>query len=350
MPGEFELHRRTYMIWPQRPDIWRLGAKPVQEVYRKVAEAIAEFEPVTMLVNEEQYQHARRVLNSKVNVVEMSSNDAWARDVGATFVRNKTANEIRGIDWRFNAWGGLIDGLYFPWHLDDQVATKMCDLEHVDCYSLNHFILEGGSIHTDGEGTLIATESCLLSKGRNSTLTKKQIEQTLQGYLGVDKVIWLKNGIYQDETNGHVDNMCAFVRPGELMLAWTDDPQNPQYVYSQAAYRHLAGVRDARGRRLIVHKMPMPEAMYMTAGESSEIDQTPFAKRRPDGMRLCGSYINSYICNGAVIIPKFNVPQDQQACEIYRQLFPDRIIIPIYTREILLGGGNIHCITQQVPQ
>lgn len=349
MPAEFGPHARTYMIWPQRTDIWRLGAKPAQKVYKKVAETISEFEPVTMLVNEEQYAHVRNVLSSEIKVVEMSSNDAWARDVGATFVCNYKG-DIRGIDWRFNAWGGLIDGLYFPWDLDDQIALKMCDLENADCYSLGKFILEGGSITVDGEGTLIVTEACLLSKGRNASLTKKQIEQTLSAYLNVSKIIWLKHGIYLDETNEHVDNMCAFVRPGEVVLAWTDDPNHPQYMYSMDACERLKRATDAKGRKLMIHKVPIPENMFMTQEESCGIDKKPLTKERPGGMFLCGSYINFYICNGAVILPKFNVPQDQRAAAIYRELFPDRDIIQIESREILLGGGNIHCITQQVPK
>lgn len=349
MPGEFEPHARTYMIWPQRTDTWRMGAKPAQKVYTKIAEAIVDFEPVTMLVNEAQYQFVRSTLSSQIKVVEMSSNDAWARDVGATFVINHKG-EIRGIDWRFNAWGGLVDGLYFPWNLDDQIAKKMCDLENADCYSMKRFILEGGSIQVDGEGTLIVTESCLLSKGRNANLIKEQIEQILKDYLGVSHIIWLQHGIYHDETNEHVDNMCAFVRPGEVVLAWTDDRENPQYGYSMDAFERLTRTTDAKGRKITVHKVPIPEAMYMTPEESEGIDKIPYAKKRVSGMPLCGSYINFYICNGAIIMPKFNVPQDEQAAAIYKNLFPGRKIIPIETREVLLGGGNIHCITQQVPK
>ena len=158
------------------------------------------------------------MLPEEIRVVEMSNNDSWIRDCGATFVVNDKTGEVRGVDWTFNSWGGLVDGLYFPWDLDDEVARKMCDIEYKGRYRLNDFVLEGGSIHSDGDGTVMVTEECLLSEGRNPQLTKEEITQVLCDYLGADKVIWLKNGIYLDETNGHVDNICCFVKPGKVLL------------------------------------------------------------------------------------------------------------------------------------
>ena len=176
MPGEFERHSGTYMIWPERPDNWRLGAKPAQRVFTKVANAIGKYEPITMVVSRAQYDNARNMLADYVKVVEMSNDDSWMRDCGATFVIDDKGGK-RAIDWKFNAWGGLVDGLYFPWDQDDKVAMKMSELEQVDRYRLDDFVLEGGSIHVDGEGTVMTTEECLLSEGRNSHLTKEQIEQ-----------------------------------------------------------------------------------------------------------------------------------------------------------------------------
>ena len=169
MPGEFEPHRGTYMIWPERPDNWRLGAKPAQHVFATVANTIGKYEPITMVVSAYQFDNARNMLEDYVRVVEMSNDDSWMRDCGPTFLVDDKGN-IRAMDWYFNAWGGLVDGLYFPWAKDDHIARKVCELEGVDSYRLDDFILEGGSIHTDGEGTLLTTEECLLSKGRNSHL------------------------------------------------------------------------------------------------------------------------------------------------------------------------------------
>ena len=348
MPGEFERHSGTYMIWPERPDNWRLGAKPAQKVFVEVANAIGKYEPITMVVSRAQYDNARNMLADYVKVVEMSNDDSWMRDCGATFVVNDRG-DMRGIDWKFNAWGGLVDGLYFPWDQDDKIAQKMCEIEQVDSYRLDDFILEGGSIHVDGEGTLITTEECLLSEGRNSHLTKEEIEKVLCETLNLEKVLWIPNGIYNDETNGHVDNICNFVKPGVVVLAWTDDENDPQYAISKAAYDYLSSVTDAKGRKLEIHKLYCPAPILITKEESEGVDAVDGTLPREEGDRLAASYANYYTGNGFVALPVFNDPNDEKAIELLKLLYPDRDIVPIYAREILLGGGNIHCITQQVP-
>lgn len=348
MPGEFEEHRGTYIIWPERPDNWRLGAKPAQKVFCEVAKAISQFEPVTVCVNESQYENARHLLDDNIRLVEMSSNDSWVRDCGPTFVTN--GKEIRGVDWTFNAWGGLVDGLYFPWDKDDKVARKICEIEGADRYRTEDFILEGGSIHTDGDGTLVTTEECLLSAGRNSHLTKEEIENTLKEYLGLEKIIWLKRGIYLDETNGHVDNIFSFVRPGEALLAWTDDQNDPQYEICKECLEILENEMDAKGRKIKVHKLYLPKPILISAEESEGVDAVDGTLPRKEGDRLAASYANFYIVNGGVVFPKFNDPNDEKAEQTLKEAFPDRKIVGVYAREILLGGGNIHCITQQVPK
>ncbi len=347
MPGEFEPHAGCWMLWPERPDNWRLGAKPAQRAFAEVAAAIARFEPVTMGVSREQFRNARRMLPSSVRVVEMSCNDAWMRDCGPTFVVNDRG-EVRGVDWRFNAWGGLQGGLYFPWDQDDLVAQKVLEIERLDRYRAP-IVLEGGSIHVDGEGTLITTEECLLNPNRNPGLSRSQIEHYLAEYLNVEQIIWLGRGVYRDETSGHVDNLCCFVRPGVVALAWCEDRSDPQYDISADAYERLMSARDARGRRLEVHRIPMPAPVYITREESEGVDIVEGTLPRREGDRLAASYINCYIANGAVIVPTFGDPHDPVALEMLQRLFPDRTIVGIPAREILLGGGNIHCITQQQP-
>ena len=176
MPAEFEPQDKIWMIWPERTDNWRDGAKPAQQAYAMVAKAISAFEPVNMLVSSAQYANCRNQLPPEITVIEMSTNDAWARDCGPSFLVNDHG-DLRACDWTFNAWGGLTDGLYFPWDKDDMVARKICELEHVDSYRTNDFVLEGGSFHVDGEGTVLTTEMCLLSAGRNPSLSKGEIEQ-----------------------------------------------------------------------------------------------------------------------------------------------------------------------------
>ena len=347
MPGEFEEHSGTYMIWPERPDNWRLGGKPAQHVFVQVANTIGKYEPITMCVSRGQYSNARHMLADYVKVVEMSNDDSWMRDCGATFVVDDKGNK-RAIDWKFNSWGGLVDGLYFPWDQDDKVALKMSELEQVDRYRLDDFILEGGSIHVDGEGTVMTTEECLLSAGRNSHLTKEQIEQTLCEYLNCQKVLWIPNGIYNDETNGHVDNICNFVRPGVVVLAWTDDENDPQYAISKAAYDYLSNETDAKGRKLEIHKMYTPKPILITKAESLGVDAIDGTLPRQEGDRLAASYVNYYTGNGFVALPVFNDPNDEKAIALLKELYPDRVIEPIYAREILLGGGNIHSRRRKV--
>lgn len=349
MPGEFEHHEGCWMIWPERADNWRYGAKPAQKVFTEVAIAISEFEPVTMIVSRTQYDNARNMLPEHIRVIEMATDDSWMRDVGATFVVNDETGDVRGVDWAFNSWGGLVDGLYFPWDDDDHVARKMCDIERIDRYRLNNFVLEGGSIHVDGEGTLIVTEECLLSKGRNPSLTKTEIEDILRDYLNLEKIIWLKRGIYLDETNGHVDNICNYVRPGEVVLAWTDNVDDPQYEISKECYDILINETDAKGRKLKVHKLYVPSPVLISKEESEGIDSVDGTLPRIEGDRLSASYANYYTANGGVIIPLFNDPNDEKALALLKELYPDRKVVGIYAREILLGGGNIHCITQQQP-
>lgn len=346
MPGEFEKHAGTYLLWPERTDNWRNGAKPAQKVFAEVADAISEFEQVTVGVSDRQYAHCLSLVNEKVRVVELSSDDSWMRDCGPTCVTD--GRKVRGIDWDFNAWGGLTDGLYFPWDRDDRVAKKVCGIESLDFYSPS-FVLEGGSIHTDGEGTLLTTEECLLSAGRNPSLDKSQIENTLREMLGVRKVIWLPRGIWLDETNGHVDNICCFSRPGEVLLAWTEDRDDPQYEISSECLRVLEREKDAMGRTLKVKKMLLPKPVVITEEESRGVDAVDGTLPRRAGDRLAASYINFYLVNGGVIFPLFDDPNDEKARKTLEETFPDRKVVGIRAREILLGGGNIHCITQQIP-
>ena len=354
MPGEFEPHRGCIMIWPKRPGSWNYGAKKAREAFKRVAWAIAESEEVFMLAEADVEENAREMLTGnpghEIQVIRMESDDAWARDVAPTFVVNDEKN-VRGIDWEFNAWGGDVDGLYAHWEKDDQVAEKVCEELHYDCYEAHPFVLEGGSIHSDGEGTVLVTAACLLSAGRNPKLSKQEIEQKLCDYLGAQKVIWLESGIYNDETNEHVDNICAFVRPGEVVLAWTDDETDPQYAMSKSCLEILERETDAMGRKIKVHKLPIPKTpICVTEEDLGGYEFEDGEDTREVGERLAASYVNFYISNGGVIVPQFGDEHDEAAVEILKAAFPERTVYPVPARDILLGGGNIHCITQQIPE
>lgn len=347
MPAEFEPHDGCWLLWPERPDNWRLGAKPAQHAFAAVAAAIARSERVTVGASVRQYANARALLPPAIRVVELSSNDCWMRDVGPTVVVDARGRR-RGVDWRFNAWGGLDGGLYFPWDLDDAVARKVCEIEGLDRYRAP-FVLEGGAIHTDGQGTLLTTEECLLNPNRNPGLTRDRIEALLAQYLGIETVVWLGRGVHRDETDGHVDNLCCFSAPGEVCLTWTEDRRDPQYEISHDAYERLTAARDARGRRLKIRKLVQPGPLYMTAEEAAGVDPAEGTAPRRRDARLAGSYVNFYVANRHVVMPLLDSKRDAAAAAVLKRAFPKREIVGVPGREILLGGGNVHCITQQVP-
>ncbi|KAH9722412.1 Agmatine deiminase [Citrus sinensis] len=361
MPAEWEPHSQCWMGWPERPDNWRDDALHAQRVFAKVATAISKFEPVTVCASAAQWENARSQLPENIRVIEMSMNDSWFRDTGPTIVVNKSsassgaqAPKVAGIDWNFNSWGGVDDGCYRDWSLDLQVARKILSTERLPRFP-HSMVLEGGSIHVDGEGTCLTTEECLLNKNRNPHLNKGQIENELKAYLGVMKIIWLPRGLFgDDDTNGHIDNMCCFSKPGVVLLSWTDDKTDPQYERSVEALTILSDATDARGRKLQIIKLHVPGPLYMTEEEAAGLNQASIdgeAKPRLAGTRLAASYVNFYIANGGIIAPQFGDKKwDGEAVRVLSQAFPKYEVVGIErAREIVLGGGNIHCITQQQP-
>lgn len=347
MPAEFEPHDGCWLAWPERPDNWRWGAKPAQQAFAAVAEAIAASEPVTMAVSDAQFEHCRSLLSEAIRVVEISTDDAWIRDMGPTFVVDGHGGR-RGVDWRFNAWGGLEGGLYFPWDRDERVAAKVLEIEGADRYRAP-IVLEGGSIHVDGEGTVLTTEECLLSPNRNPDLSREQIERVLLEYLGAEKVVWLGAGVFEDETDGHVDNLACFAAPGKVLLTWTEDENDPQHRISRDARERLEAATDARGRSFEVVPLPSPGPLEISAEEAEGVDAGEGTLPRRAGDRLAASYVNFYLGNSRIVYPLLDPRYDDEAAQILRECFPRHEVVGVPAREILLGGGNIHCITQQVP-
>ncbi len=374
MPAEYSAHDGTIMIFPVRPGSWGKDRTETLKSFGRIFLEILRRENLYLLAGKSHWREAKDFMDSliahnaadkdEVELLEnrclifpIDSDDAWARDVGPTFVVNRdesiVGNNIRGINWSFNAWGGEVDGLYASWEKDDKVAESFCDICNIDYYDAAPFVLEGGSIHSDGEGTVMVTESCLLSPGRNPSLTKEQIEENLKKYLGAEKILWLPRGIYNDETNEHVDNVCAFIAPGEVVLAWTDDENDPQYELSRADLEYLERQTDAKGRKLTIHRLPIPDhPVLITAEDIANYEFEEGEDQREVGERLAASYVNFYFVNGAILVPQFggiNTKSDERVVDLLKTICPDREVIGIPARAILLGGGNIHCITQQIP-
>lgn len=329
MPAEWETHQRTFLSWPVRTSlINKENHAQIIRAYAQVAQTIAAFEPVTVLVNSETEEEARALCGDDVSLLTLAHDDAWVRDNGPTFVRG-AAGGLAGISWRFNAWGEK----YTPYDLDDALAGALLARLGIPCIQAP-FVLEGGSIHTDGAGTLLTTEQCLLNPNRNPSLSRGQLEGLLQAHLGVSQIIWLKRGVFGDETDGHVDNIACFAAPGVALLQVCRDPQDPNYVLTQENRDILGRAADARGRPLRVVEIEQPPA------------------RVEDGGRLALSYINFYLANGGLILPVFGgdaAETDRKAAETLSALFPERKIVPVDGMPLIREGGNVHCITQQMP-
>ncbi|QFU77658.1 agmatine deiminase [Halioglobus maricola] len=346
MPGEHEPQQAVVMAWPERSDNWRNNAGPAQQAFTAVASAIVAETPVKMCVSAGQAHNARAMLPNEVELLEIPCNDSWMRDIGPSYVVNNKG-AVRGVDWHFNAWGGEVNGLYEDWSLDEALASSLLRARGEDRYRAP-LVLEGGSIHVDGEGTCITTAECLLHPGRNPQLGQADIEALLRDYLNVDTFFWLPLGVVNDETDGHIDNILHIARPGEVLLTWCDDPADPVYNICRDALAVLSAQPDAAGRELTVHKLPLPGPLFMSAEEAAGIQLSDNMVREP-GERLAGSYANFLITNARVVFPLLDAATDDAARAILERVFPEHEVVGIPGREILLGGGNIHCITQQIP-
>jgi agmatine deiminase len=314
------------MAWPCREELWGERMDEARDAYAEVAKAIAEFEAVTMIANPDNVAEVSLRCGAKVACLPLAQDDSWIRDTGPTFLVNGEGG-LAGVDWRFNAWGGK----YQDYDRDAELARLILEQGKTRRYEAP-LILEGGAIHVDGEGTLIATEQCLLNPNRNPDLSKGEIEELLRAYLGIRAVIWLGEGLTDDETDGHVDNLACFVRPGVVLALTCEDGEDDNYVPLRDNLDRLRAATDAKGRAL----------------EVVEVEQ-PRARRDDQGRRLGDSYVNFYIANGGVILPSFEDSQDQKAMEAVSTCFADREVVQVPALDIVQGGGGIHCITQQQP-
>ena len=324
MPGEWAPHTCCWMAWPCRAGLWANDTATERE-YADVANAIACFEPVRMLAPSHRLAATRGLLSQSVEVIEMPIDDSWARDSGPNFLLNNKG-ELAGSCWRFNAWGGK----YHPFDQDAKMGSRILDLAGALEFS-SELVAEGGGITVDGEGTVITTESCFLNANRNPGWSRAEVEAELCRTLGARKVIWLPGDPEETETDGHVDGIAAFIEPGRVLLEINTDKSDPHYLVGQENLAVLEGQIDASGRRLDIEFIE--EGHYHPGVWNGG----------------CSSYINSYLANGAVIVSGYGYDRDQAAVETWKRLFPDREIVQVRIDHIALGGGGVHCITQQQP-
>lgn len=333
MPAEWTRHERTFISWPiQSSMVYPEQYADVCKAYADIIIAIAEFEPVTVIVNAADEQAVKQHIDGAhpftVDCLIVEHNDAWLRDNGPTFVK-RIDGKLAGVNWGFNAWGGK----YSPWDLDDAVAPQI--IKHVDALQFDApLVMEGGSIHVDGEGTLITTEECLLNENRNPELSREQIAHYLKQYVNIDEIIWLKNGLSGDETDGHVDNIACFAAPGKVIIQVCYDESDDNYAITQENLAILRNTIDAKGRKLEIIEIEQPPAVYY------------------EDSRLTLSYLNFYFVNDGIILPTFGGTAEQtdaKAIEILTNLYPDRRIRTVNGMGVIREGGNVHCTTQQMP-
>jgi agmatine deiminase len=326
MPAEWAPHRRCWIAWPCREELWGERLDEARRVTAEVARAIADFEPVTVIARPDLTAGVSLLCGPGIKVLPMAQDDSWARDTGPSFVVDGKGG-MAGICWRFNGWGEV----YADYAQDARMAQRIC--EHAGVPAIEApLVTEGGAIHVDGEGTCLVCEPSMLEPRRNPGMDRPSAEALLRDHLGVERVIWLPFGLVDDETGGHIDNLACFARPGLVLALTSDDPADANQEGLARNLEILREAEDARGRRLEVVAVNQPR------------------RRVRDGeRRLTLSYINFYIANGGVVMPGFNDPADKAAFKAVAAALPDREVVQLDVSELLHGGGGIHCITQQEP-
>lgn len=339
MPAEWEPHDATWLGWPHNASDWPGKFPAIPWVYAEIARKITPGETLRILVNSVHHEsRARGALRragvdlSRVEFFQIPTNRGWTRDFGPMFVNSEEGLAI--VKFNFNGWAK-----YDDWLLDNEVSERVASLTGLPLIRASAdgvpLVLEGGSIDVNGQGALITTEECLLDRSvqvRNPQLDRRQIEEALDRYLGVNQVVWLGKGIAGDDTHGHVDDVCRFVGPATAILCEEDDPHDLNYRPLRENRERLSDVRLCDGSKLEVLNLPMPSPLGF------------------DRQLLPASYANFYVANAAVIVPTFNDPKDRVALGTLAEIFPDRPVVGIHAVDLAWGLGTLHCLTQQQPE
>lgn len=333
MPAEWEPQAAVWLSWPHKRTTWPGLFRPIPGVFARVVAQISRFERVRINCAAPLQARAVRLCTNagadmaNVKFYDHPTNDVWCRDHGPIFVKNDSTGEVALTDWAFNSWGDK----YPPYDLDNRIPPRIAWKLHLRRFE-NNMILEGGSIDVNGHGLLLTSEQCLLNENRNPELSKAEIERNLRAFLGVKTILWLGEGIVGDDTDGHIDDMTRFYKPGGFITCVEPTVRDPNHRILAKNLERLAGFRRPGGGRFDIVTLPMPR---------------PF---RFKGQRVPASYANFLVINGAVLVPTFRQPKrDAEACAIIGGCFPDRAIIAIDCYELIWGLGTLHCISQQQP-
>lgn len=337
MPAEWERHQATWLAWPHNPTDWPGRFQPIPWVYAEIVRHLSRVEDVHVLVGDEAMQRRAAsmlkragAVTGRVHFHTWPTNRVWTRDSGPIFVRSKNALAV--TDWKFNAWAK-----YDDWQQDDQLPGRVAELLGVELWQPHvrrqRIVLEGGSIDGNGAGTLLTTEECLLSEvqQRNPGMTREELEQVFDDYLGVDQVVWLARGAAGDDTHGHVDDISRFVSENVIVTATEPDRSDENHLPLAENLDRLRSARNLDGKPFKIVELPMPSPVTF------------------QGQRLPASYANFYIANGLVLVPTFNDPNDRKALNVLAEVFPERTVTGIHCGDFIWGLGALHCMTQQQP-
>ncbi len=333
-PAEFEQHAATWLSWPHKQESWPGKIEKIYPSYCRFIVTLAEQEPVHInVVNEEMKDFAREKLEglsanmNRIKFYTHPTNDAWCRDHGPAFLINPKAEQpLIVIDWNYNAWGNK----YPPFDLDDRIPTLIANAYQIPVLYPD-IIMEGGSVDFNGQGTVITSESCLLNQNRNPLLSRSGIESFLEAYYGVEQVLWVKDGIVGDDTDGHIDDTVRFVNPDSVLAVVEEKKSDENYEILQKNLSDLKSMRLLNGKQLNIIELPMPDKIMY------------------EDQRLPASYANFYIANGLVVVPTFKSDKDEKALRIIQDAFPERKVTGIDSTDIIWGLGSFHCLSQQEP-
>jgi agmatine deiminase len=328
MPAEWAPHAATWVAWPSHAELWQHNLPAARAAFALLVGAIAEGETAEVLVPDEaQETLARSALPSRgVTFRRVPFGDIWLRDTAPLFLLGK-GGRAASVTFRFNGWGGK----YVLEH-DDRVSERIASLADVRAFA-SSFVLEGGAVEVDGEGSVMTTRQCMLNPNRNGLIDGPRVERELRDSLGADAVLWLGEGLANDHTDGHIDTIVRFVRPGVVVAMEPRMHDDPNRDVMRTILTDASALVDARGRKLEVVRVPSPGRVV-----------------NGDGQVMPASYVNFYIANAAVVVPTYGSPFDAEAVESIGSLFPGRRTVGVDARAVLTGGGAFHCITQQQPK
>jgi agmatine deiminase len=333
-PAEFAPHKATWLSWPHKEASWPGKIETIYPSYSKFVKELALSEEVCINVNDEMMKSfATRCLEqagadlSRISFFIHPTNDAWCRDHGPAFLINPNAEQKKVIvDWNYNAWGNK----YPPYDKDDVIPTLVAKHYGIPVYYPD-IIMEGGSVEFNGKGSLLTSTACLLNPNRNPSLNKKQIENYLENYYGVDQVLWVDEGIEGDDTDGHIDDTIRFVNEDTVLTVIEENKKDENYKPLQHNVKQLKKMRLLNGKQLNIVELPMPEKVIF------------------EDQRLPASYANFYISNKSVIVPVFHSSNDDKALSIIQSCFPERKVTGIDSKDLIWGLGSFHCLSQQEP-